>query len=408
MASERADRAVDSPPADGIRAVPLAAVSLALASLATGFVSLRQNRLAAALPRQLWSVVSVPAVAVYLALLAGILAATLAARGRRDALPVFACGLLADGLIVAVLLLAESAARRLLAPGGALERVSLGPGAWLSALAAYVVVLDSLRQLEARPGLRTAVSAAPIAAVVLLAVAGAFRDLSLAKELATRGAQLASQVGSHLALSLAATGIAVLVGLPLGVLAYRRRGAEKPVFLVVNTVQTIPGLALFGLLIAPLAALSHRFPALRRLGIEGIGAAPALIALTLYALLPIARNAHAGLRSLERAALEAGRGMGMSGWQLLASVEVPLALPVVLSGVRTALVQAIGNASIAALIGAGGLGIVIFQGLGQAAPDLILLGTIPVIALAVIADRLMEALVRLATPRGMRGTGGLP
>jgi osmoprotectant transport system permease protein len=120
-------------------------------------------------------------------------------------------------------------------------------------------------------------------------------------------------------------------------------------------------------------------------------------------MLPIARNTYTALAQIPASLRDAGRGMGMTRGQLLVRVEVPLALPLILAGVRTAAVQAVGNTVVAALIGAGGLGIFIFQGLGQYAADMILLGTLPVIAMAVVTDMMMGGLVRLVTPRPLRG-----
>jgi osmoprotectant transport system permease protein len=209
----------------------------------------------------------------------------------------------------------------------------------------------------------------------------------------------------HLTMSGTAVLLAVAIGVPLGVQAYRRRLMEKPIFFIVNTVQTIPSLALFGIMIAPLSLLSQRFPLLRELGIKGIGSTPALIALTLYALLPIVRNTYTSLKVLDPSVIDAAKGMGMSRFQLLLLVEVPLSLPIILSGVRVSMVQAIGNTTVAALIGAGGFGTFVFQGLGQAVPDLILLGALPVILLAVLVDKVMQLVIGVVTPGGI-GQGG--
>jgi osmoprotectant transport system permease protein len=141
-------------------------------------------------------------------------------------------------------------------------------------------------------------------------------------------------------------------------------------------IQTVPSIALFGLLLAPLAAL----------GLGGVGPAPALIALTLYALLPIARNTEAAIRGVDPALTEAASGMGMTPRQIFWRVELPLGFPVFLAGVRIVMVQAIGLAAVAALIGAGGLGTFVFQGIGQYAVDLVLLGAVPTIVLALAAD----------------------
>ena len=176
---------------------------------------------------------------------------------------------------------------------------------------------------------------------------------------------------------------------------------EKPIFFIANITQTVPSLALFGLLIAPLSALSFTFPSLREIGIRGVGDTPAIIALTIYSLLPIVRNTYVGLRQVDTAVIDAGIGVGMSRTQVFRKIEVPLAAPLVLEGVRTALVQSVGLAAVAALIGAGGLGWFIFQGLGQAATDMILLGAIPIIVMAIIVDAIMRTMVRLVTPEGL-------
>ena len=193
-----------------------------------------------------------------------------------------------------------------------------------------------------------------------------------------------------------------MIGIPLGIWAFRSGRAEKPVFSVANGLQTIPSLALFGLLIAPLAFLSRQFPFLRSIGIRGVGNTPAIIALVLYGLLPVVRNTFIGLKSIDRGVVDAGRGMGMSRRELLLQVQVPIALPIILTGVRITAVQTIGNAAVAALIGARGLGNFVFQGLGQAAPDLIVLGVIPIVFLAVLVDRGMDAVIRAMNPDHVR------
>jgi osmoprotectant transport system permease protein len=161
---------------------------------------------------------------------------------------------------------------------------------------------------------------------------------------------------------------------------------------VLNFLQTIPSLALFGFLIAPLSALRRSVPKLAALGIAGIGLAPALVALVLYALLPIVRNTATGLLEVDPAVLEAGRGIGLSRRQLFWQIELPLALPLFFAGLRIVTVQAIGLAVVAALIGAGGLGSFVFQGLGEYAVDLVLLGALPAIFLALFADFALGAL----------------
>src|SRR5438128_2590326 len=170
---------------------------------------------------------------------------------------------------------------------------------------------------------------------------------------------------------------------------------ENPLFAALNLLQTIPSIALFGLLIVPLSALAAAVPPLAAIGIGGIGVAPAIIALVLYALLPVVRNTAVGLAGVDRAVIEAGRGMGLTSRQIFLQVELPLALPVLLAGLRIVTVQAIGLAVVAALIGAGGLGTFVFEGLGQYAVDLVLLGALPAILLALAADFILQIVTEL-------------
>jgi osmoprotectant transport system permease protein len=183
-----------------------------------------------------------------------------------------------------------------------------------------------------------------------------------------------------------------VIGFPLGVVAARSPRLENPLFAVLNLLQTIPSIALFGLLIVPLSALAAAVPQLAAIGVGGIGVAPATVALVLYALLPVVRNTAVGLAGVDGAVIEAGRGMGLTSWQIFRQVEVPLALPVLLAGLRIVTVQAIGLAVVAALIGAGGLGTFVFEGLGQYAVDLVLLGALPAIFLALAADFILQTL----------------
>jgi osmoprotectant transport system permease protein len=203
----------------------------------------------------------------------------------------------------------------------------------------------------------------------------------LARYLVDHRAEVGTALGQHVVLVAIAVAIAVAIGLPLGVLATRRRAFERVVLGTASVLQTIPSLALFGFLI-PLPLLG------------GVGARPAAVALTLYALLPIARNTHAGIRALDPSLLEAGRGMGMTDRQLLLRVELPLAAGVILAGVRVAAVVSIGVATIAAAIGAGGLGVFIFRGIAMVDNVVILAGALPAAALALVTDGLLGLIER--------------
>lgn len=167
--------------------------------------------------------------------------------------------------------------------------------------------------------------------------------------------------------------LAVMVGIPLGILITRWPALNKPVLGSANIIQTVPSLALFGFLL-PVPWIGARADRL------------AILALTLYALLPLIRNTYAGIKGVDSAVVEAGRGMGMTDRQLLLQVELPLALGVIIAGVRVAAVISVGLATIAAAIGAGGLGEYIFRGLAMVNNQLILAGAVPAAALALLAD----------------------
>ena len=191
----------------------------------------------------------------------------------------------------------------------------------------------------------------------------------------------------HLALVAVAMLIAVALGIPLGILVTQQQALRRWVLGTANIFQTVPSLALFGFLI-PVPLLG------------GIGGRTAIVALVLYALLPIIRNTYVGISGVDPAVVEAARGMGMTDRQLLWQVEIPLALGVILAGIRVATVMSVGVATIAAAIGAGGLGTYIFRGLSMVDNQIILAGAIPAALLALLADfSLGWAERRLRVPR---------
>ncbi len=318
-------------------------------------------------------------------------------------------------------------------------RVSAAGGLWLTLLALYVGYFAAYRE-----GRGWGLLSAPLVLGVLIGL-GAFDRLGPVLEFQSWREQFATELWRHLSLSGSAVMLAIGVGVPLGVLA-----AGSPrfgwVLRVMGFLQTIPSLALFGLLLPLLAQVSQtlRLEAalallvvggfafrllwavsgwlavvlmlplgllalvmtgawlnsllgpdplqielqapLQASGIRGIGAAPAVLALTLYALLPVVLNVYTGLRGVPEAVKDAGRGMGMSPAQLFWRVELPLALPLVLEGIRGAASLTIGITTVAALIGAGGLGFFILRGVEGGAPDMVLLGAIPIIGLALLVD----------------------
>ncbi len=380
--------------------VAITGAVLGLLSLPFGWLTLKANRLAAGTGLTLWESTGGLSTAVILGL--WLICFALSLRGRKR-LPAAILGMAANLLLFLTFWLAGLTASRLIASEAPFTRISPGTGIWLTIIATYILIFTSRRQLDNSPLWRHLVAWTGPVSIAALLLAGWFNDLSLMQEFAGREGRFSKELVQHIVLFGGSVLVGTLLGIPLGIWAARSQRAEKPVFFITNITQTIPSLALFGLLIAPLSALSFAFPVLREFGIRGVGTAPAIIALIIYSLLPIVRNTFVSLRQIDPAVLDAGRGMGMSRPQLFRRLEVPLAAPLVLEGVRTASVQAVGNTAVAALIGAGGLGWFIFQGLGQAAPDLILLGALPIIALALGVDAVMRTAVRLATPRGLSG-----
>jgi osmoprotectant transport system permease protein len=174
----------------------------------------------------------------------------------------------------------------------------------------------------------------------------------------------------HIQLTLVALFIANLIALPLGIMLTRKRKIAETVIGITSVFQTIPSLALLGFMVP----------------LFGIGFGPAIIALTIYGLLPILRNTYTGILGVDQAVIDAGTGMGMTSRQVLFMIELPLALPIIMAGIRTATVMVIGVATLAALVGAGGLGDLIFRGIAMARQDLILAGAIPAALLSIVFD----------------------
>ncbi len=284
-----------------------------------------------------------------------------------------------------------------------IARISPGIGFILFNLGLYLFLFSILKQPRYNKYKKTTSKLIIlfILLIVILFFAGFYKHLSVVKEFFSIQTRFINEFFNHLIIVGASIACALLIGLPLGILSAKNKLLANPIITFAGSVQTIPSLALFGLLIAPLAYLSKEFPILRTIGIKGIGNAPAIIALTLYGLLPIVLNTYTGITLVDKGVLEAGRGMGMSKSRLLFTIEIPLAIPIIITGIKTAMVQSVGNTAVAALIGAGGMGVFIFQGLGQSVSDLILLGTLPIIAIALSVDRLMNIVKKAITPKGI-------
>jgi osmoprotectant transport system permease protein len=306
---------------------------------------------------------------------------------QRQQKPVFILiAALAATLLFANFLAAGLLASQLAAHGPKAMRISLDRGFWALLLISSLTLLNIAQQAQISLVRRGLFAALLAVALGLMARLGLFNELSLAKEFGTHSSEFSTELFRHMALCAAAMILSLGGSIPLTYLVLHRASLRGKIFATLGILQTIPSIALFGLLIAPLTALGDALPFLKAIGVRGTGPAPAIIALTLYSLLPLVRNISTGFSEVAFEVKEAALGIGYGGRRLFFNVELPLALPAVLSGLRVVLIQAIGLAAVAALIGAGGLGVFIFQGIGQYALDLVLIGAIPIIFLALAAD----------------------
>lgn len=372
--------------------VVIAAIAAYAAFLAP-FATFRANRI---VPGQARSILeALPATAGPL-LLAVVVVAALIALFRTPLVLRLAASVAA---LAALALLVGVAGTFLTPAGNTFARVSPASGFWVLIFGFTLLLADVLTRLNLSPLARVGVLIAAAAAIGLLLVSGAWNDLSILKEYANRADSFWAEGSKHVTLALGSLLAAVIVGLPLGILCHRVERLRAGVLNVLNIIQTIPSIALFGLLIAPLGWVAAHVPGAAALGIRGIGTAPAFVALFLYSLLPVVANTVVGLAGVPRAANDAARGMGMTDRQRLFGVEFPLAFPVILTGIRIVLVQNIGLATIAALIGGGGFGVFVFQGVGQTAMDLVLLGAVPTVALAFAAAIILDAVIEMTATK---------
>ncbi|MBY3041145.1 ABC transporter permease [Rhizobium laguerreae] len=354
------------------------------------FIYVKANRIAAGKPMLLMQLLPQLSVIILTVLLLLTAFATLFLRHAVTRLVIATLCLAA--LIVAIGLVSTAATP----PGSTVARMTPGGGFWVLFAVIGLVISDALVKIRLAPWMRVAALAAYTALLFISLSSGLLDSLSIMKEFSTRAPQFETEAISHLLLAFGSLAIAIILGLPLGILCFWVPKLRAIVLQGLSLIQTIPSLALFGLLMLPLGYLATHVPLAAAIGIRGIGTAPALIALVLYSLLPIVANTVVGLQGVDPSVRDAAAGMGLTRWQILTRIDMPLAFPVILTGIRIVLVQAIGMVTIAALIGGGGFGIFIFQGLGQTAMDLVLLGAVPTVffafSSAVILDAVIESI----------------
>lgn len=301
--------------------------------------------------------------------------------------------------------------------GGVVANVALwGGGVWLGMAGFGVIAYAGMLHLR-RGGQTPApvLSALWLPLVLMVVHAGLLVfDTDPAQNWLLRVAQEEAQSGGiqrrfreHLALAGVSAALSIIIGVAVGVWGYFRERVAQVSLYVAGVILTLPSLALFAMLMEPYAALANAYPVLRQYGIGGLGAAPAITALTLYGLLPVIRNTHAGLHGVSAAQLDAARGMGMTPRQIMWMVLLPHALPVIMAGIRQTAILLVGIATLAQLIGGGGLGYYILQGINRASVAHILVGAIPAVLVAIAADVLLSWLGRSLTPKGLRLSRGV-
>lgn len=354
------------------------------------FIYVKANRIAAGKPMLLTQLLPQPSVLILLVLL---LATALATLFLRSAIIRLTIGTLCLAALIAAIGLVATAATP---PGSTVARMTPGGSFWVLLGVIGLIISDALVKIKLTPWMRVASLVAYTALLGICLSSGLLDSLSILREFSTRSDQFWNEAVSHLLLALGSLAIAIILGLPLGILCFWVPKLRAIVLRTLSLIQTIPSLALFGLLMLPLGYLAANVPLAADIGIRGIGTAPALIALVLYSLLPIVANTVVGLEGVDPSVRDAAAGMGLTRRQILTGIDLPLAFPVILTGIRIVLVQAIGMVTIAALIGGGGFGIFIFQGLGQTAMDLVLLGAVPTVffafSSAVILDAVIESI----------------
>jgi osmoprotectant transport system permease protein len=360
-------------------------VGLAAAVLGLSWISLAPNRLVAGQPLSAREALGDGVVLILAAALAAEAAALVKAPA---AIPV----LLILGAVAAALAGTGAAADGLLQGRPSAARMILGSGFWICLAALAVLALD-----HARAGSRWLLTATAVglAAIVLGSTAlGLLDSISLVVEYGHRREALHAALIRHLALALGALALGLAMVLPVGWAAFHRPRIEAIADAVLGAVQVTPSIALFGLLIPLLAGLLSLAPDLRAWGIGAIGATPTVIGVAVYLALPLLRGLVGGLRAADPAAIEAARALGFSETRTTLEVRVPLSLPVLVGALRVATVQSIGLVTLGGLVGAGGLGALVFEGMAQFAADLIVLGALPIVGLALAADLALAALAQ--------------
>lgn len=280
-------------------------------------------------------------------------------------------------------------------------RIVIGPAYWVVLFVLFLCLVEIRLRLNLSRGWPMLLLSG-VALVWWLCGALWLDSLALVQEFKIRDRQWLTAMTQHVTLVGMSVGVSIILGLSLALLMRRYSRFQKGAFAILNGLQTIPSLAIFGLLLWSLTWLAAKLPFLAHWGVSGSGTTPVFIALIAYGLLPIVRHTYSALEHISAETLELANAMGMRSGQRFWQVRLPLAIPVLIEGVRITTVHAIGLTAVAALIGAGGLGTFIFEGLDQNVMEMVLLGALPILIMALIVDAGLSALADALRPGGLQ------
>lgn len=323
---------------------------------------------------------------LYILLIAGSLILVMAILSDKNRLLKRLSGFLSGLIIVGLFFYSDYALANITLEKTEFSRISIGIGMWLSIIS-YASVIIKANEHEQNRMIRVLMLACPLVLIAVLLYTGRLNHLGIVMEYETYRLKFHVALIEHIYISLAVIGTGILIGVPLGYYTNRKRNAARIITPFVNITETIPAVSLIAIIMIPLAFLSNKFPVLMTIGISGFGLAAPFIALVLYAIFPIVHNTQAAFKMIDSEYFEIARSIGMTDRQIFRKIKLPLALPVILSGVRIAVVYSIAGATLAAFIGGGGLGTFILQ---NDSMDFVLLGTLPIITMTFLVDSILK------------------
>lgn len=299
-------------------------------------------------------------------------------------------GLLAIFMIGAIFYFSGDALQNLPYDKTPYSRLSIGVGMWCCFLC-YSTMIIKAAEYEINKHIGFIMCMAPIAIIIVLTMLGNLEHLGIVMEYKGYEEKFMKSVWQHSMISLGVIFFGILLGIPLGYLSSKSKKMESIIVPMINIIETVPTVSLITIVVIPLTIVSNKFPFLQQIGISGFGVTAPFIALVLYAIFPIIHNTIAAIRMINNEFIEVGKAIGMNKSQLFFKVKLPIAMPVMLAGIKISIVYSISGATLAAFIGGGGLGTFILQ---TDSMDFVLLGTLPIIGMTFLADTLLTFIIK--------------